>query len=120
LTRVAAPPESDLVFIFQKATSPVADRQLNTFFVRPKESIQRNAAPPHQPAASFGWMNPSGGCATRPDGAHTPHPVAELKQSSPKSPDEFIHPQWRRRGRKRKDQKLKIKPFANHSPLAPD
>ena len=80
--------------------SPAAD----SFLCAAKERNQRNAAPPRQPAAFFGWMNPSGGCATRPDGAHTPRPTAELKQCSPKTPDRFIQPKWRRRGEKQKPQ----------------
>ena len=88
-----------------KTTSRGAAPHAGHFLCAAKESNQRNAAPLRQPAASFGWMNPSGGCATRLGGAHKTCPTAELKQCSPKTPDGFIQSQWRKRGRKSKDPK---------------
>jgi hypothetical protein len=69
-----------------------------------KQSNQKKATPA-APAYGFLRLNESiGGCATRPGGAHTSRPTAGLEQCSPKSPDGFIHPQWRRRGWKSKTE----------------
>ena len=66
----------------------VARRQVPFFCVakrkEPKKRRPRFAAPAGYPALLV-W---SGGCGTRPSGAHKSRPTAELRQSSPTPPDQ--------------------------------
>ncbi|HEY5994725.1 MAG TPA: hypothetical protein VIU46_09025, partial [Gallionellaceae bacterium] len=65
--------------------APGAARHADYFLYSCKESNQRNHALLRQPAASFGWTDPSG--------------AAELEQCSPKPPDGFIQPSVAQKGK---------------------
>ena len=89
------------------STPPGVARQLVTFLVLPRKVTKRNRPRFPAPAGFPALLEWSGGCGTRPGGAHKPRPTAELKQSSPKPPDQSpllggaqgINPQPVRRAR---------------------
>src|SRR5512135_2556215 len=61
-------------------------RQLVTFLVLPRKVTKRSRPRFAAPAGSPRKSANKRGCATRPSGAHTPCPAAELEQCSPKPP----------------------------------
>jgi hypothetical protein len=72
--------------IQSKPTPSGVARQLVTFLVLPRKVTKRRRPQRAAPAGFPRYFANKRGCATRPSGAHTPCPTAELEQCSPKPP----------------------------------
>ncbi len=60
------------------------------YFVRPKKVTKETPPRSAIPSGFLALLVWSGGCATRPGDAHKPRLAVELKQCSPKSPDQPV------------------------------